>query len=35
VVRFASEGRVRIYVTVRGGDGNVTGFSKYGWFSVH
>jgi hypothetical protein len=35
VVRFASEGRVRIYVKVRGGDGNVTGFSKYRWLSVH
>jgi hypothetical protein len=35
VVRFASTGRVRIYVKVRGGDGNVTGFSKYRWLSVH
>jgi len=35
VVRFASAGRVRIYVKVRGGDGNATGFSKYRWLSVH
>jgi hypothetical protein len=35
VVRFASAGRVRIYVKVRGGDGNVAGFSKYRWLSVH
>jgi hypothetical protein len=35
VVRFASAGHVRIYVKVRGGDGNVTGFSKYRWLSVH
>ena len=35
VVRFDSPGRVRIYVKVRGGDGNVTGYSKYRWLSVH
>jgi hypothetical protein len=35
VIRFASAGRVRIYVKVRGGDGNVAGYSKYLWLSVH